>query len=521
MDKRQKIIVSIVGIFIVLLALIGLTYAYFLTRIQGNTNEKSISVTTANLRLVYGDGSDGVIGGTNIMPSDTVYSKTFTVKNEGTYTTQYAVYLINVINTFERKDDIKYTLSCTTDGDITCNEITNENTFPNNISPLVFNSIEPGKTHTYTLKFTYKDSGTDQSIDMNKTLSAKIQIYGKNGSTNYLPYEDGTLAKTIIDNLSTDTSSNRSRYVANLDSNNLAINPTKLDDKIITSTVDDYGNSYYYRGTVEDNYLSFAGMCFRIVRIEGDGSIKLILASELDCSEANLTNDSGYATDGAKGVKGSLLTAHYGYKVVDEKYINDYINSASDKENSARVKLNEWLERKITSDSDLALLKSDTWCIGDLTNGYSSPDYSIIKGKTIDELINENLLFSFSSAARFRFTHTPTLVCDKTGKNGEVDTNKVGMLTIDEIVYAGGGNEGTLNYYLNDNAKSAIWQLLTLDSYDFSGKVVYKEVVDEKGASNGVDYVDTANNIRPVIVLNNSVRFVSGDGTISNPYKVN
>ena len=65
MSKKAKIIVSISGIVLVMLILVGLTYAYFLTRIQGNTNSKSISVTTADLKLVYNDGSDGVIGGEN------------------------------------------------------------------------------------------------------------------------------------------------------------------------------------------------------------------------------------------------------------------------------------------------------------------------------------------------------------------------------------------------------------------------------------------------------------------------
>lgn len=57
MNKRQKITISIVGITIVLLALLGLTYAYFLTRIQGTTNDKSISVTIAELKLVYVDAT--------------------------------------------------------------------------------------------------------------------------------------------------------------------------------------------------------------------------------------------------------------------------------------------------------------------------------------------------------------------------------------------------------------------------------------------------------------------------------
>ena len=57
MNRKSRIIVSVVGITIVLLALLGLTYAYYLTRIQGNTNTNSISVTSANLKIVYGENN--------------------------------------------------------------------------------------------------------------------------------------------------------------------------------------------------------------------------------------------------------------------------------------------------------------------------------------------------------------------------------------------------------------------------------------------------------------------------------
>ena len=82
MSRKNKIIVSIVGISIISLALIGLTYGYYLTRIQGNTNNKSISISTANLELTYSDNSD-VITGANIVPGTTLGTKTFTVTNTG------------------------------------------------------------------------------------------------------------------------------------------------------------------------------------------------------------------------------------------------------------------------------------------------------------------------------------------------------------------------------------------------------------------------------------------------------
>ena len=136
MNRKSKIIVSVVGITIVLLALLGLTYAYYLTRIQGNTNTNSISVTTADLRLVYRDGSANVVE-TEIEPSNTVYTKEFTVTNEGNVNIDYGVYLVDVINTFERKDDLKYTLECTTTGSLACNQVTTETTFPSGIVNLL------------------------------------------------------------------------------------------------------------------------------------------------------------------------------------------------------------------------------------------------------------------------------------------------------------------------------------------------------------------------------------------------
>ena len=92
MKKKQKIIVSITGIVLVVLILLGLTYAYFVTRIRGNTNNKSISVITAELSLVYADGNV-LISTQKIRPGTTISEKIFTVTNDGDDTVSYGVYL--------------------------------------------------------------------------------------------------------------------------------------------------------------------------------------------------------------------------------------------------------------------------------------------------------------------------------------------------------------------------------------------------------------------------------------------
>ena len=51
---------------------------------------------------------------------------------------------------------------------------------------------------------------------------------------------------------------------------------TATTDEGIYAAQDDYGTSYYFRGAVENNYVKFAGYYWRIIRINGDGTIRLI-----------------------------------------------------------------------------------------------------------------------------------------------------------------------------------------------------------------------------------------------------
>ena len=289
---------------------------------------------------------------------------------------------------------------------------------------------------------------------------------------------------------------------------------------------DDYGTTYYFRGASTKNYVNYAGMCWRIVRIQGDGSVKLILASEKTCSTSNLTTSSGFATNGAAGTVGTTLTAHYGYKtraISNRIYqINDYINSAADTTGNARTKLNSWLTTKITSESDLSLLKDDTWCIGDQTNGYSYDDTGEIVG-TVSDLINSKTNFYFTAGNKYKVTKKQSFKCETTGTDGETDTNKVGMLTYDEIVYAGGGSSANSTYYLNNNATARNWWALSPSLSLNSSSNTYGtfSVIELYGDGRifncgGTDTIS----LRPVVSLVSTTTVSSGEGTISSPYVV-
>ena len=59
---------------------------------------------------------------------------------------------------------------------------------------------------------------------------------------------------------------------------------------------DDYGTSYYYRGNIPNNYVIFAGKCWRIVRVDGAGNIKLFLWNNngTDCTASSSIGKSAF-----------------------------------------------------------------------------------------------------------------------------------------------------------------------------------------------------------------------------------
>ena len=542
MSRKQRIIISITGIVLVSLILIGLTYGYYLTKIKGNANSKSISVTTANLLLEYADVNDELITDSAVEPGKT-WTKTFVATNKGNKTVTYGVALENVVNQFERKDDIVYTLDCkqysktgfsidktnkTVTGTIsgTCNGVSEETTFPSIGTILVQNDIADDKAQVYTLLVTYKETNTDQSVDMNKTFSAKANIVDPN---NFKPYGEGTLATAIID--SAKTAASTTDAIRTIYQETPTTTPGQAisteTEKTLSKTEDDYGDSYYYRGNVIDNFVNYAGMCWRVVRIESDGSIKLILVSELSCSDTNVTSTSGVATNGAAGVQGTTeLSAHYGYKnvVVGSKTykIDDYINSPADTTGNARTKLNAWLERKITSETDKALLKNEDWCIGDRTSAYDSSTYEL-KTETAEELINAGTDFYYSARKRIWNTKTPTLKCDgNKERDGEIDTNKVGMLTADEITFAGANqNYSNKTYYLNKNAASNHWWALSPSFFLARASSVISFIVSSDGSLNDSVSVSSTRSLRAAVSLTSSTKIISGgDGTVNNAYTV-
>lgn len=91
------------------------------------------------------------------------------------------------------------------------------------------------------------------------------------------------------------TSGNKTIYSAVIkqgtkDSPTTSIGTAATTNEGLIKTTDDYGTAYYYRGAVENNYVRFAGMCWRIVRTTGNNDVKLVLYNN-DSSDCTLTGE--------------------------------------------------------------------------------------------------------------------------------------------------------------------------------------------------------------------------------------
>lgn len=85
MNTRQKLTLGIAAIFMVTLTIVGVTYAYFVTRVSGDTTE-SVDIKTAtvgSVEYVPGNGTDDNVKLENVLPGTVLY-KTFSVKNTET-----------------------------------------------------------------------------------------------------------------------------------------------------------------------------------------------------------------------------------------------------------------------------------------------------------------------------------------------------------------------------------------------------------------------------------------------------
>ena len=313
------------------------------------------------------------------------------------------------------------------------------------------------------------------------------------------------------------------------------------NEKTLSVTSDDYGDSYYYRGNVVDNYVNFAGMCWRVVRIQGDGSIKLILEDQDNTcatSDGNwniptTTGDTTKSCDTGDTTKScnfgytehaaNTLTASDGTKNSLRMYLMNYLNGGTANDTSMATVFKNFQTGPLANYLDK--LKVGDWCLNDKAYATSNDNTTALTSQEMLDKQIKGTPFYYDSYVRLngKTTKVPTLKCNGTNMNKFADNTDmyVGTLTADEIVYAGGKAYTTNpDYYLINDYQKANWLFFwSLSPNRFISYSNYAFGVSASGSVDGSD-VRSDDSFRPAVTLLSSTQITGGNGTKANAYTI-
>ena len=315
-------------------------------------------------------------------------------------------------------------------------------------------------------------------------------------------------------------------------------------EAILASTNDDYGGSYYFRGAVKNNYVKFANKCWRIVRITGNGAIKLVLHND---NTSSVTNPCGSTNNSSTAAFAHFSGTTYKSKFNGSSDYNAYvgfmygttdISTAFTNTNKSTIMTNleTWYKNNLSSYT--SKLADVIWCNDKETIADMNYDP---KGIRSSEIFDDSGRVSLYHAAYKRIMSSgnsddlqPSLICtnniskltvnDMTNGNGAL-TYKIGLLTADEVAFAGMSSlNKNFSSYLTENTGGSSWWTLSPAYFAYLNMMdhnVIRAEVLEVGNSISYGTPDGTLGVRPSIALTSSTTISGGSGTSEDPYVVN
>ena len=283
------------------------------------------------------------------------------------------------------------------------------------------------------------------------------------------------------------------------------------------SQYDDFGEVYYFAGNPTDNWFQFGTnssgqpLYWRIIRINGDGSVRLIY-------NGTSTNQTGNSTmiNTSRAFNSSYNNNMYvGYMYQSGQPHGLTTNS------SIKTVLDNWYLSNLADEAEY--LDGNAGFCGDRTpysgsgTGTSTTYYA-----AYNRLVNsKNPSFKCTDKDKDLYT-TPGSsegngALKVTPGDNDSTPTPIGLITADEVAFAGGVNvSNNTSYYLYNNAY--YWTMSPSDYSSSSGACVF--YVGSSGGLYALDFVAWADpGVRPVINLKSAIA-ITGSGTTSDPFKI-
>ena len=288
-------------------------------------------------------------------------------------------------------------------------------------------------------------------------------------------------------------------------------------EKGIFETTDYDGNpTYYYRGSVENNYVKFAGFYWRIIRINSNGSVRMIYDGTITHENGESSTDRQYGTIQFNKTYNNNMYVGYMYTSGE--------SHGTGTSSTIKTNADKFYTDKLSSYA--SKLDTNSGFCGDRSN--LNQQSGVGTGTVIT--YNKGYLRVEES--------TPTLTCENASDYYTLASassgNKklsypIGLITADEMMlagHAGGVFDGTYNHMKTNNGSylvtgNSFWTMTPAGGYNPFGVSYWRAFVFVVGAS-GIfgDYdVSSSYGIRPVVNLKFDT-IITGSGTKTDPYVV-
>ena len=310
--------------------------------------------------------------------------------------------------------------------------------------------------------------------------------------------------------------------------------------------VDDDGTTYYYRGNVDNNNVEFGeyesdyyvyqynGMYFqsleacqkynsscsesnrvklanagdkmywKIVRVNGDGSLRLIYNGT-----STTPDNSDLAHSYAVGV------TSYNLEYNDSKYTGyTYDRNTNETDSFIKKEVDTWYKNALGNTVYDAMVNGGRFCSD--SSGYKPASEYGFSDSDFNVFASYGRLAMAGPGIAFSKPNTPTLKCPSTSESyGGSYRLKAGLITADELVLAGESMMVLGNSYLNPGSSDMGYWSMSPAVFDIDYAGVWLEDFVLYG-----DYVNGNSAVRPVINVTTDNGFTSGDGTAENPYVI-
>ena len=548
MEKNKKLIV--LGVLALILTISGITYA-ILTWTSSRVN---IGLTSNCFTIDYTKGQDITNQSIKLIDEkDLISDGKFTIKDgialtyanigiKSTCTIEgYGILKLNVTSlsdaftTGNSKGSLKYAVlkNTSSSSTITVTSLLNQSfdlVTRGSITKLgtidiLTEQLSNNEIYKYLIVVYIDNSLVDNDV-IGSSFAGNISAeayQGKLGADYILQRLHSLNSSIVLDTSKTpdfSTVSGNNGVKKNLQNNSTIASNQGDGTKGIYSAEDDFGTSYYFRGTVENNYVKFANYYWRIIRINGDGSIRMIYSGT--SAHANGTKNNDMKIGNSLYNTNDNDNTYVGYKI-GSTGSSTYANTHSNAGNSTiKTYIDNWYETNLKEYK--YYLKDTIYC-----NDRKVVNINNVGGMTLTGDGTGTNESAYAGFDRTYVSHSPTLKCEN--KNDRFTVNNtignmelvypIALATSDELVYAGatGIDPATMTYIANTEFYLYNGEFYwTMTPFGFAGGGAGVGYLRGSGSVD-LNRVGNYRGVRPVVSLRSDAIF-GGSGTMNDPFVI-